>query len=136
MTTDDDFRQRTERLREAYRAFNAKDAEGVLRLMTPDVHWPRAFKGGFVVGTDAVRDYWTEQWREIDGQVEPIALARDGDAAIVCSVQLVVRDLQTGTVQLEQTVGHRYTFDGDRIARMELVDPLGPASSAAADRPS
>jgi hypothetical protein len=48
--------------------------DAALALMAPDVAWPRAFKGGFVLGSEEVRAYWTEQWSEIDGQVEPVAL--------------------------------------------------------------
>ena len=39
-----------ELLRAAYVAFNARNLDAALALMTPDVHWPRAFKGGFVRG--------------------------------------------------------------------------------------
>lgn len=44
-------------LRAACAAFNARDIDAVLALMTSDVGWPRAFKGGFVVGPEEVRDY-------------------------------------------------------------------------------
>ena len=60
-------------LRAAYAAFNARDIDKALALMTPDVSWPRAFKGGFVRGPEEIRAYWTEQWSEIDGHVEPVA---------------------------------------------------------------
>ena len=62
-----------ELLRAAYAAFNARDINAALALMTADVVWPRAFKGGFVRGHEEVRAYWTEQWNEIDPHVEPIA---------------------------------------------------------------
>jgi hypothetical protein len=54
----------TELLRAAYAAFNARDIDAALALMTPEVEWPRAFKGGFVRGPEAIRAYWTEQWSE------------------------------------------------------------------------
>ena len=50
-----------ELLRAAYAAFNARDIDAALALMTPDVAWPMAFKGGFVRGAEEVRAYWTEQ---------------------------------------------------------------------------
>ena len=37
-------------LRAAYTAFNARDIDAALATMTPDVAWPKAFKGGFVRG--------------------------------------------------------------------------------------
>ena len=52
----------TELIRAAYAAFNARDIDAALALMTPDVEWPRAFKGGFVHGPEEIRAYWTEQW--------------------------------------------------------------------------
>jgi ketosteroid isomerase-like protein len=58
-------------LRAAYNAFNARDVDSALALMAPNVTWPRAFKGGHVQGHDQVRDYWTEQWNEIDPTVLP-----------------------------------------------------------------
>ena len=47
----------TELLRAAYAAFNARDIDAALVLMAPDVEWPRAFKGGFVQGPEAIRAY-------------------------------------------------------------------------------
>ena len=67
-----------ELLRAAYAAFNARDIDTALALMTPDVAWPRAFKGGFVRGHEEVRAYWREQWSEIDPHVEPMAFHSEG----------------------------------------------------------
>jgi hypothetical protein len=50
-------------LQAAYAAFNARDIDAALALMTPNVAWPRAFKGGFVRGREEVRAY-------LDGAVE------------------------------------------------------------------
>ena len=54
-----------------YRAFNDREIEAVLELMHPDVDWPNAWEGGRVHGREAVRAYWTRQFQEISGQVEP-----------------------------------------------------------------
>ena len=70
----------------AYSAFNARDADAALALMTPDVSWPRAFKGGFVEGHDAVRAYWAEQWTEIAPSVTPTAFRREEDGSVVADV--------------------------------------------------
>ena len=82
-----------ERLRAAYAAFNARDIDAALATMTPDVAWPRAFKGGFVEGHEAVRAYWTEQWGEIDPHVEPVAFHAEEAGRILVEVHQVVRDL-------------------------------------------
>jgi ketosteroid isomerase-like protein len=55
------FTSETELLRAAYAAFNARDIDAALVLMTPEVAWPKAFIGGFVRGPEEVRAYWTEQ---------------------------------------------------------------------------
>jgi ketosteroid isomerase-like protein len=62
-----------ELLRAAYAAFNGRDIDAALALIAPDAAWPKAFKGGFVRGPNEVRDYWTEQWSEINPHVEPLA---------------------------------------------------------------
>lgn len=108
-----------ELLRAAYAAFNARDIDKALALMTPDVSWPRAFKGGFVRGPEEVRAYWTEQWREIDGRVEPVAFHSEADGQILVEVHQVVRDL-TGAVLADEHVGHRFKIDRGLIQGMEV----------------
>lgn len=108
-----------ELLRTAYVAFNARDIDAVLAIMTPDVTWPRAFKGGFVCGHEKVRAYWTEQWSEIDGHVEPVAFHPEKDGRILVDVHQVVRDL-AGSVIADEHVGHRFTIDRGLIQAMEV----------------
>ncbi|MBL9206805.1 MAG: nuclear transport factor 2 family protein [Opitutaceae bacterium] len=109
-------------LRAAYAAFNARDIDAALATMTPDVAWPRAFKGGFVRGPEAIRAYWMEQWSEIDPHVEPVAFHPDEAGRILVDVHQVVRDL-TGTVLADEHVGHRFTLAQGLIQTME-VGPL------------
>jgi hypothetical protein len=109
----------TELLRAAYAAFNARNIDAALALMTSDVAWPRAFKGGFVRGPEEVRAYWTEQWSEIDPHVEPVAFHREGDGRILVEVRQVVRDL-TGGVLANERVGHRFNLQRGLIERMEV----------------
>ena len=115
-----------ELLRAAYAAFNARDIDGALALMTSDVAWPRAFKGGFVRGHEGVRAYWREQWGEIDPHVDPIAFRSDGAEHILVDVHQVVRDL-AGAVLADEHVGHRFTLAHGLIQAME-VGPL-PSST-------
>lgn len=109
-------------LRAAYSAFNARNIEAALALMTSDVEWPRAFKGGFVHGPEAIRAYWTEQWSEISPHVEPAAFHRDATGRILVEVQLNVRNLK-GDVLADEQVVHRFTFEKGLIRRMEIVPP-------------
>lgn len=110
---------RVELLRAAYAAFNARNIDAALSLMTPDVAWPRAFKGGFVRGPDEVRAYWTEQWSEIDPNVEPLAFYPEDDGRILVEVHQVVRDL-AGNVLADERVGHRFTLEHGLIQGMEV----------------
>ena len=115
----DQPRPEIELLRKAYTAFNGRDIDAALALMTPDVHWPRAFKGGFVRGPEEVRAYWTEQWSEIDGKVEPVAFHMEEDGQVLVEVHQVVRD-RAGTVLADERVGHRFTFEHGLIQGMEV----------------
>jgi len=107
-----------ELLRAAYAAFNARDIDAALALMTPDVAWPRAFKAGFVRGHEEVRAYWSE----IDPHVEPMAFHSEGAEHILVDVHQVVRDL-AGAVLADQHLGHRFTLAHGLIQAME-VGPL------------
>lgn len=115
-----------ELLHAAYAAFNARNIDAALALMTPDVVWPRAFKGGFVRGPEEVRAYWTEQWSEINPHVEPVSFYSEGIGRILVDVHQVVRDL-AGTVLADEHVGHRFTFEHGLIQAMEVC-PL-PSST-------
>ena len=108
-----------ELLRTAYAAFNARDIDAALATMAPDVTWPKAFKGGFVRGHQAVRAYWTEQWCEIDPSVEPVSFRSEGDGRTLVEVHQVVRDL-AGTVVADGPVGHRFTIESGLIRAMEV----------------
>src|ERR1700740_305529 len=112
----------TDLLRAAYAAFNARDIDAALALMTPDVEWPRAFKGGFVHGPEEIRTYWTEQWSEISPHVEPVAFHQEHARSVLVEEHEVVRDL-AGGVLADENVGHRFTIEQGLIRRME-VSPL------------
>ncbi|MBW4659225.1 MAG: nuclear transport factor 2 family protein [Drouetiella hepatica Uher 2000/2452] len=106
-------------LRAAYAAFNARDIDAALALMTPNVAWPKAFKGGFVRGSEEVRAYWTEQWSEINPHVEPIAFHLEDAGQVLVEVHQVVRDL-TGAVLADEHVSHRFTLEHGLIQAMEV----------------
>jgi hypothetical protein len=115
-----------ELLRAAYTAFNARDIDAALALMTPDVAWPKAFKGGFVHGSQEVRAYWTEQWSEINPHVEPISFYLEETGRILVDVHQVVRD-EAGAVLADEHVGHRFTLEHSLIQAMEVCPPPNPA---------
>ena len=105
-----------------YAAFNARDIDAVLGLMTADVDWPNAWEGGRVRGQDGVRDYWTRQWSAIDPTVEPVAFSARPDGCIAVEVAQVVRDLE-GTLLSEGRVVHLYVLRGELVARMDVEEP-------------
>jgi nuclear transport factor 2 (NTF2) superfamily protein len=113
-------------LREMYARFNARDTEALLATMTPDVDWPNGWEGGRVLGREAVREYWTRQWAEIDPNVEPVAFTERGDGRTAVTVAQTVRSLD-GALLAEGTVIHTYTFDAATglIAAMEIEEPEG-----------
>ena len=117
-----------ELLRAAYAAFNARDIDGALALMTEDVAWPKAFKGGFIRGPQEVRAYWSEQWSEIDPHVEPASFQTEDDGRITVDVHQVVRDLDENMLADEHT-GHRFTIAQGLIRKMEICE-LPPAKRA------
>jgi hypothetical protein len=112
-------------LRAAYAAFNARNIDSALALMTYDVTWPKAFKGGFVRGPEEVRAYWSEQWSEIDPHVEPVAFHQEDDDCVLVQVHQVVLDL-SGTVLADNVVAHRFTVTNGLIKAMEVA-PLPTA---------
>lgn len=116
-----------ELLRAAYAAFNARDIDAALALMTPDVTWPKAFKGGFVRGSEEVRAYWTEQWSEIDPHVEPVSFYSEEAGRILVEVHQVVRDLG-GAVLANEYVGHLFTLEHSLIQAMEVCTLPSPTS--------
>jgi hypothetical protein len=107
-------------IRAAYDAFNARDIDAALALMAPDVDWPNAWEGGRVVGHDAVREYWTRQWREIDPHVEAVAFDERSPDEVAVDVHQVVRTLD-GDVVADEHVTHVYRFRDGLVERMDVV---------------
>jgi len=109
----------TELLKKAYAAFNARDLDGALATMKPDVVWPNGMEGGVVHGHEGVRAYWTRQWGMIDPHVDPTGFNEDSDRRIAVSVHQVVRDL-SGKVLMDRTVEHVYTLEDGLIRSMDI----------------
>ncbi|MEV4755329.1 nuclear transport factor 2 family protein [Micromonospora sp. NPDC049559] len=115
----DGFEDRQRQLTDLYAAFNRRDVPALLAAMTPDVAWPNGWEGGTVHGRDAVREYWTRQWAQIDPTVEPVGFAREDDGRVAVTVHQVVRDL-AGAIVAEGTVTHVCRFAGDLVSEMEI----------------
>lgn len=116
---------------QAYSAFNKRDIDRALSLMTQDVSWPRASEGGTVVGKDEIRDYWTRQWREFDPHVKPLALTEEDGGKVRVRVHQLVKSLQ-GDVLSDSEVFHVFTVKGGLITAMELGDQPDPTAGPSA----
>jgi hypothetical protein len=103
----------------AYSAFNERDIDGALSTMHAEVQWPKAFEGGYARGHDAVREYWTKQWTQINPRVEPVAFNMRQDARIELTVKQVVKDME-GKLVFDGTVKHIYTIQDSLLGRMDI----------------
>ena len=115
----------------AYAAFNERDIDGVLALMTEDVNWPKASEGGRAVGKEEIRAYWTRQWGEFDPRVEPIEVVDDARGKTEVRVHQVVKSLK-GDVLLDGEVWHVYTIANGLIERMDIKESGANADSSPA----
>jgi hypothetical protein len=88
-------------IEQAYIAFNKRDIDGALALMTQDVSWPKASEGGKVVGKDEIRAYWTRQWVQFDPHVEPLAMTEEDGGKTRVSVRQLVKSLQGDIVRTD-----------------------------------
>lgn len=118
-------------IQQAYSAFNKRNIEGALALMTEDVSWPKASEGGRVVGKDEIRAYWTRQWGEFDPHVEPLTITQEDDGKVRVRVHQLVKSLQ-GDVLSDSEVIHIFTVNNGLIAAMDLGDDADPNAGPSA----
>jgi len=106
-------------IKKAYIGFNARNIDAVLSLMDANVKWPKAFEGDYVTGHEAVREYWTRQWSEINPKVEPILITERPDGKIEVEVKQLVKDLKD-TILFDGNVKHVYTIENNLITIMDV----------------
>lgn len=107
-------------LQTLYERFNARDIDAILPTLAPDVEWPNGWEGGYVHGRDAVRDYWTRQWRAIDSSVTPRDFAIRPDGRVDVAVHQVVKSLD-GELLDDTTVHHVYRVRGNQVEHIEIA---------------
>jgi hypothetical protein len=121
---------------QAYSAFNRRDVDSALALMSENVSWPKASEGGRVVGKEEIRSYWTRQWKEFDPHVEPLEVIDQERGITDVKVHQLVKSLG-GDVLSDSEVWHVYTIANGLIERMDLKESetnSDPTPSAAFSR--
>jgi hypothetical protein len=106
-------------LQNLYDAFNKREIETIISVMHPDVKWANGLEGGFVYGRDAVREYWTNQFKNIQVQLETLKFEMDEKNRNVVTVHQIVKDLQ-GNLLADMTVKQIFTIENDLIVLYEI----------------
>ena len=106
-------------IKKAYTGFNNREIDTVLAIMHSDIHWPKAFEGGYVIGHEAVRDYWIRQWSEINPKVEPVAITERPDGKVEVEVDQLVKDMQ-GSILFNGKVKHVYVIKDNLLYSMDI----------------
>ena len=106
-------------LQNLYDAFNKREIEIIISRMRPDVKWANGLEGGFVYGRDAVREYWTNQFKMIQPELEALNFETDEKNRNIVTVHQVIRDLQ-GNLLADATVQQIFTIENGLISLYEI----------------
>jgi hypothetical protein len=106
-------------LQNLYDAFNRRDIEAAVAKMHPNVKWANGQEGGFVHGRDAVREYWTNQFKQIQPEIEILEFETDEQNRDVVTVHLIVKDLDGNTLA-EMQVHQIFTIENGLISLYEI----------------
>ena len=106
-------------LQNLYDAFNKREIETIISLMRPDVKWANGLEGGFVHGRDAVREYWTKQFKDIQPELETSKFETDEKNRNVVTVHQIIKDLE-GNVLADMEVRQIFTIEDGLISLYEI----------------
>lgn len=109
-------------LQNLYDAFNKREIETIISAMHPDVKWANGLEGGFVCGRDAVREYWTNQFKNIQPELATLKFETDANGRDVVTVHQIVKDLQ-GNVLVDTTIHQIFTIEDGLISLYEIKEP-------------
>ncbi|BDA75161.1 hypothetical protein RIVM261_033320 [Rivularia sp. IAM M-261] len=113
------MRENQQFLQYLYEAFNKGEIETIISVMHPDVKWANGVEGGFVYGRDAVREYWTNQYKVIQVQLETLKFETDENNRNIVTVHQIVRDLQ-GNLLADATIQQIFTIENNLISLYEI----------------
>ncbi len=108
-------------LQNLYDAFNKREIETIISFMKPDVKWANGVEGGFVDGRDQVREYWTNQFKDIQPELETLKFETDEKGRNVVTVHQVIKDLE-GNVLVDTEVRQIFTIEDGLISLYEIGD--------------
>jgi hypothetical protein len=108
-------------LQDLYESFNKGEIETIISVMRPDVKWANGVEGGFVYGRDAVREYWINQYKVIQVQLEILKFETDENNRNVVTVHQVVRDLKDNLLA-DSTIQQIFTIEDGLISLYEIGD--------------
>jgi hypothetical protein len=106
-------------LQNLYDAFNKREIETIISQMHPNVKWANGLEGGFVYGRDAVREYWTNQFKSIQPELETLQFETDENNRDIVTVHQIIKDLQ-GNVLADVTVHQIFTIEDGLISMYEI----------------
>jgi hypothetical protein len=106
-------------LQNLYDAFNKREIETIIASMRTDVKWANGLEGGFVYGRDAVREYWTNQFKDIQPELEILGFETDEKNRDVVTVHQIVKDLQ-GNMLADATIHQIFTIENGLISLYEI----------------
>ena len=127
-------REVTQLLHQLYPDFNARNIERIMPHLAVAADWPNGMTGGREIGLDAIRAYWTSQWKEIDSKVTPLSY-RIVDGQVILEVHQLVKDM-AGEVLSDSVVYHTYTFVDGKIARMDISEDVPQRALSATAQPA
>jgi hypothetical protein len=107
-------------VRQAYAAFNRRDAAAALSTMRWDVSWADG-EGGMLHGREAVRAHWTAQWNGADVTIEPQRFTSEANDRILVEVRMLIRK-RDGSPATERTIKNRFSITDGLIERMDIPD--------------
>jgi hypothetical protein len=125
-------------LQNLYEAFNKREIETIISLMRSDVKWANGVEGGFVYGQDAVREYWTNQFKDIQPELETLNFETDENNRNIVTVHQTIKDLN-GNVLADVTVHQIFTIEDGLISLYEIgetetIQEMIEKTKTAADR--
>lgn len=109
-----------------YEAYNKGDFDAFAAELDPAVDWPDQIGGGRVVGVEAMRAFWARRDGMVRVEAAPMDFTVLDDGRIAVATNQTVHNLE-GRLWSDSCVRHIYTFQGERVSRMDIVERLDEA---------